>query len=193
MQTNKYINLDQITEDLRRDQKPARFLHILGVTQTSMTLADIYGADMDKAIAVALLHDCAKHLDREELLALHGAGHFSLTEEDMEYPAIWHGPAGAYLAKTKYGVTDEEILDAVEHHSSGHENPSVYLKIILCADYCEPNRTQPGVEILRESIRSDLQKGLVDVLNHKIAHLIEKKKKPHSRIFDTLKSVEENI
>lgn len=187
-QSNKYIDLDQVTEDLRATQTPNRFLHILGVTQTSSIMADIFGLDVEKAVAVALLHDCAKHIGRDELLAMHAGGNFSLTEEDMDYPAIWHGPAGAYISRTKYGVTDEEILDAVEHHSSGHANPSDYLKIILCADYCEPNRSQPGVEKLREIIRSDLQIGLRDVLEHKIAHLIEKDKKPHSRIFETLRS-----
>lgn len=182
--------LDEIVQDLQTNQKPYRLIHIFGVLQAALSLAKIHDGDMEKVMLAALLHDCAKHLSREEILKLKDAGHITLDDATMEYPAIWHGPAGAYLARTRYGIDDAEVLSAIEHHTLGCANPSHTLQIIMCADYCEPTRRQPNAEELRAIIRKDLRKGLLVVLNRKIEELIQNDQKPHPQIYQTMKDLE---
>ncbi len=181
---------DPIVADLQANQKPYRFIHIFGVVQTCLALGAIHNADMEKLTLAALLHDCAKHTNREETLQLVKRGDVKLDPIDRDYPAIWHGSVGAYIAREKYNITDEEILQAVEHHTLGCENPSLTLQILMCADFCEPTRQQPHVDQLRELIRKDLRKGLLVVLNRKIEDLIEKDQKPHPRIYKTIEFLE---
>lgn len=183
-------NYDPIVADLKANQTPYRFVHIFGVLQTCLSLGTINNADLEKLTLAALLHDCAKHVGRDETLQLARRGEISFSPVDRNYPAIWHGTVAAYIALKKYCIEDEEILQAVEHHTLGCENPSITLQILMCADFCEPTRQQPHVEHLRDLIRKDLRKGLLVVLNRKIEDLIEKDQKPHPRIYRTIEFLE---
>lgn len=183
-------NVDEILTYVRAHQTPSRQLHIYGVLQASLALAKIYGVCAEKAALAAALHDCAKHLSREEIQELQSAGYIYLSEEDLQYPALWHGPAGSWLAKTKFGVEDPEVLDAVEHHTLGHAEPSPLLQVIMAADFTEPTRCQAGVEELRREVRKDLRRGVFKVIECKISDIISRGKQPHNRIYQTMKSLE---
>lgn len=183
--------IDRIVADLRRNQKPYRLVHIFGVLQTCLALGRRHGADLDKLTLAALLHDCAKHVDREQTLRLVQHGAITFEAEDYNYPAIWHGTTAAWIARTVYNITDEEVLTAVEHHTLGHKRPSKILQILMCADFCEPTRMQPHANDLRNLIREDLHKGVLVVLNRKIEDLILKDQKPHPRIYETIESLED--
>lgn len=182
--------LDVISGDLHANQKPYRVLHIFGVLQTCLSLGAIHGGDPYKLTLAALLHDCAKNVGREDTLELARTGAIALDPTDMEYPAIWHGAVAAHQARTAYGIEDDEVLQAVEHHTLGCENPSRTLQILMCADYCEPTREQRDAEQTRRIVRLDLRAGLLAILHLKIEDLIKKDQKPHPRIYKTIESLE---
>jgi len=182
--------LAPVMKDLEANQKPERLHHIYGVIQASISLADLHGVDKNQAALAAALHDCAKHVGREETLDLVQSGAIKLSSEDQNYPAIWHGPVAAYFAKSRYGVTDSDVLDAVEHHTLGHSSPGRLLQVLMCADATEPTRDYPGLEELRAAVRADLKSGLLSVLKHKMCHIMERGQQPHSRMSETIKSLE---
>jgi predicted HD superfamily hydrolase involved in NAD metabolism len=165
-------------------------LHTLGVVQSALSIADRHGVAGDKVELAALLHDCAKGLNRQELEAMAAAGKFEIAHEDREFPAMWHCPAGAYLARTEYGVNDPEVLDAIEHHTLGHAKPSPILRVLMAADSVEPMREYEGIEELRKAVHADVRTGLIAVLKEKVAHVKSKGRKPHRRIFETIASLE---
>lgn len=137
---------------LRQDLTPQRYTHTLGVVIEAIRLAARYGVDRHKARLAALLHDCAKYLPTEELTRLSGL--------PPTVPAVLHAPAGAVLAKTRYGVTDKEVLHAICVHSSGAPEMSKLDMVIYLADVCEPNRDFPGVEAYREATAKGLREGM---------------------------------
>lgn len=181
---------DRITNDLRSNQKPVRLLHIFGVLQTAVALAKIHGGNLEQVTLAALLHDCAKHVTREDTLDLFNKGLILLSTTDMEFPAIWHGTVAAHVARTLYQVTDPEVLHAVEHHTLGCPHPSLTLQILMCADFCEPTRQYEPALAVRELVRHDLRKGLRTILDLKIKDLLNKDQKPHPRIYSTIDSLE---
>lgn len=181
---------DEILGNLQQDLTQKRFLHVMGVLQCSLSLAAVHGYPTDKVVLAALLHDCAKNYDRQELEQLLEDGQVELTDEDRQFPSMWHGPAGAWIAKSRYGVTDGEILDAIANHTVGHANPSPTLMLLMAADSCEPTRIYPGVNDLRHLIRKDLKSGLLEVLNRKVQDVVDKGKTTHTRIYETIKSLE---
>lgn len=181
---------DRITRDLVQNQKPYRVNHIFGVVQTCLALGAIHGVCLENLTLAALLHDCAKHITAPQTLALVNNGTITLHPEDMDYPAIWHGAVGAYVAKSVYNIDDTEILQAIEHHTLGCAKPGKILQILMCADYCEPTRYHPHLDELRTLIRQDLRKGLIVVLNRKIEELIHRDQKPHPGIYKTIESLE---
>lgn len=63
---------------------------------------------------------------------------------------LLHGPVGAYIAQSEFGITDEELLNAIRFHTTGRASMSRLEKIIFVADMIEPNRRFDGVERLRK-------------------------------------------
>ena len=170
-----YVNeqLVALTAAMRETLKPHRFQHVLGVELTAVQLAENLGADGRKARLAALLHDCAKYLSLDEQFALARRDGSPLPREAE---AILHAPAGATLAKERYGVTDEAILQAIRNHTTGEEDMTLLDEIIWAADVIEPTRHHPSVGKHRSLLLStrdqpDLEKGLVLVFNDSICYI----------------------
>jgi predicted HD superfamily hydrolase involved in NAD metabolism len=54
---------------------------------------------------------------------------------------LLHARLGAALAREQFGVTDAEILSAIEKHTNGAEQMSPLDCVVYLADSLEPNRT----------------------------------------------------
>lgn len=160
-----------------KEQMPERrWLHTLGVMETSVILAKRFGGDPVKADLAAILHDYCKYWPVQEqakIIRDHG-----LPQDLLGYDKeLWHSHAGAVIAETKFGIQDEEILDAIRYHTSGREQMTLLDKIVCLADYMEPGREFPGVESIRQLAESSLEKALVAGFDSTIRFLIEKGKR----------------
>ena len=64
--------------------------------------------------------------------------------------AMLHGPVGAYVAKTQFGVRDEDVLNAIRNHTVGRPGMSKLELCIFVADATEENREDyEGLDDLR--------------------------------------------
>jgi len=139
----RYTDLDyiiQIREKVKQDLTPERFEHTLGVAYTAACMGMIYGEDPLKCELAGLLHDCAKNFSTEEMISGCKASGIRLTKEELLSPQIIHAIYGACLVKEKYGIEDEDIINAVRFHTTGRPSMSVLEKIIFISDFIEPLR-----------------------------------------------------
>lgn len=120
-----------------------------------------------KALLAAMLHDCAKYVPEDSPL-LQGFR----SPENVPAP-VWHQYAGAYLAEHRFGITDGEILDAIEFHASGKGNMSTLGKLIYLSDLLESKREFEGVEELRKLFWKDLDRCMEASLSHQLDYLKE--------------------
>ena len=145
----------EIIEDLRKRLKPSRFAHTMGVAYTAAELASLNGIYPGKAYIAGLLHDCAKNLSDEKLKKL--AEVSGADEEEMAVKPVLHAPVGAYVAKERYGVVDNEVLCAIRRHTVGAEDMSLLDAIVYVADMIEPGRKYfDGLERARALARRDI-------------------------------------
>ena len=129
-----------------------RKAHVIRVAALAVARAGTLKMDERQVLTAALMHDSAKYLSLESPL-LSG---FTLKSEWGEVPqAVLHQFTGAYLAQTRFGVTDEDVLSAVRFHTSGRENMSLLEKLIFLADMLEEGRKFEGVERLRKLFWKD--------------------------------------
>ena len=140
--------------------KHKRIPHVLGTEQEAIRLAERYGADVEKARAAALLHDCTKKLDMPAQLALCEQYGIELDELEQKALKLLHSKTGAAIARDVFGV-DDDIYSAIWYHTTGHAHMTKLEKIIYLADYIEPSRDFPGVDKLRKVCYEDLDKGLL--------------------------------
>ncbi len=120
--------LKRMQEKCRAALNAKRYRHTMGVVRTAIALAARHGADAKKTRLAALLHDCARGEDTG---------------------ALSHAAAGERLARTCYGVTDDEVLRAIKLHTTSDQGATILDKIIYVADMIEPNREFAGVDRLR--------------------------------------------
>ena len=143
---------------LRTMMNEHRYVHTLGVRDKAVELARRFGAPVMKAALAALLHDCAKGMSTRELRSIALEHH--LTEDDgiLASGALLHGIVGAHLARTEFGITDEDVLGAIRCHTMGRENMSVLELVIFVADAIEQNRAPyPGLDKIREAAEYSLR------------------------------------
>lgn len=138
-----------------------RYLHTLGVAYMAASLAMCYGIPHRKALIAGLLHDCAKEYSEAELLEKCMELELPISKHEREVPNLLHGTYGAYLAQYRYGVSDEDILNAIRYHTVGRPEMSKLEQIVFLADYLEPERRQPSeppLDELRQMAFQELDK-----------------------------------
>jgi len=160
---------------LQINLKESRLKHSLSVSDTAVTLATIYGQNIEKARIAGLVHDCAKNMTAEQLVKVAKEYKIEIDEIYKQNPSILHGLVGSIIAQSVMGILDEDILSAIRYHTTGRKNMSILEKIIYIADYIEPLRKFNGVEELRNLSKIDLDAAIIQSLENTIKYVISQK------------------
>ncbi len=176
------MEFEKIIEDLKKKLEPSRFLHSIGVMETAVRLSKTFGADEEKARLAGILHDSAKWISPEDGYELCKKNNIVLDEVSLKNYAVVHQYLGAHLAKTEYGIDDEEIISAIRCHATGKENMTKLEKIIYISDMIEPNRKNrpfDGLFELQILCEKDLDKAVYMGLDLSIKHILGRRKLLH--------------
>lgn len=126
--------------------------HSVRTMEEAKKLAIHYNANIEKAQIAGLLHDCGKGMNK---------GLDNLT----------HSKTGRDLAREVFNVQDEEILNAIMYHTTGRENMTLLEKIIFIADKIEPKRNYKGVEELRKTAYTNINKAIIMSLESTVEYV----------------------
>lgn len=165
-------NILQMQERLQDYLNRDRFIHTQGVMYTATALAMCHDADLAKAQVAGLLHDCAKCIPTVKKLKICKKNGISLTSWEEKNEALLHAKVGVYIARKKYGITDQEILSAVRYHTTGRPNMTTLEKIIYIADYIEPKRFKAkNLPLVRHLAFQNLDETMYVILRDTLAYL----------------------
>lgn len=166
-------DIANIRKEMEAVLSSKRYNHTLGVAYTAAALAMAHGEPMEGALTAGLLHDCAKSMHGSELVAICEKARLNVTAVERSNPtSLLHAKAGAYLAQHKYGITDDDILNAIRYHTTGRPDMSKLEKIIYIADYIEPNRKQLSeLDLIRRIAFHDLDRTMEKILANTLAYL----------------------
>jgi len=160
---------DEIKNYARSVMSEKRFAHTMGVAREARRLAEIWGADPDRAYLAGLIHDIAKELSDEEsekLLAQAGI------DSKIDRVAV-HGFLAAYIAQKELGITDEEVLSAARFHTTGRVGMSLLEKIVYVADFTEEGRLYPQAKEVREISERDIDQAVLREADYVIKFIID--------------------
>ncbi|MFI3201409.1 MAG: bis(5'-nucleosyl)-tetraphosphatase (symmetrical) YqeK [Eubacteriales bacterium] len=178
-----------ITKSLKKKLNNKRYVHSLGVSQTAIALAMCYGEDLEHAQIAGLLHDCAKCLSNKKLLKESKIANIEIDMIQIENPFLLHGPLGSYYAHATYHISNEDVLNAIYHHTLGRSNMTVLEKIIYVADYIEPNREKlKDLYELRQMAFQDLDKTVYQIAVNSIEHLQKQNKTIHKKSYEIIEA-----
>ncbi len=168
--------LPSLRKEMEKTQDKKRYEHTLGVTYTAASLAMCQqGAtleDVKRAEIAGILHDCAKCLSNEKKIKLCKKRGLEISLAEERNPFLLHAKTGAYLAREKYGISDEDILNAIRFHTTGRPGMSLLEKIIFVSDYIEPGRTHSArLPELRRLAFLNLDKAFLEILKDTLQYL----------------------
>ncbi len=172
---------------LFEDLSLKRFSHTLAVADTARRLALLHGLDPVKTEVAGLLHDCAKCLPLKEMQRI--AKDNSLIDDPsiLESGALLHSVVGAFLARTKYGCTDDEVIAAIRSHTTGQPGMSQLAMAVWLADTIEPTRAPyPLLDKTRMLAGLSLEKAMITSLEGTLQHVRKKGENVHPATAETL-------
>lgn len=154
--------------DLRRVkslEKSLRWAHTVRVAVMCAQNAGRVNLTEEQAITMAALHDSAKNL-KPDSPYLKGF----IPPEGVPEP-VMHQYGGAYVAEKSFGVTDENILNAIRYHTSGRPAMGGAETLLYLCDMLEEGRAFDGVEELRAIFKKDLNLCLYEALRRQVIYL----------------------
>lgn len=168
-------------EALAAALSPEDVAHCERAAATARGLAERFGVDEERAEFAGLVHDIARALAPEELLAVARRYDIPVSDVDRGRPYLLHAEVGARLVGETLGVTDEEVLSAVASHTFGRVGMDDLEKIVYLADTIEPGREFAGVGEIRQAAKRSLDEAMSRAYRHAICHLTEKGRPLHPR------------
>ena len=165
--------------------KPSRYTHSLGVEVMAERLAAIHGADVEKAAFAGRYHDIAKCFTQDEMNEC--VRKYGLPEMYIDNNPLAHSKVAAEILRDEFGVTDEEVLNAVRSHTSGRAGMSLLEEIVYVADAIEDNRNYEGLEELQNQAAHDLDGACLFIMDWTLESLERKGREPDR---DTLEARE---
>jgi len=114
--------INEIKNTLAQLLDAKRLAHTFAVCEAAVVLAERFGADKNKAYLAALLHDCARGFDMEQLVNYCTENGLELDEHMQNDINPVHALVGAEMAKRHFGIDDTEITNAINRHAVGYEN-----------------------------------------------------------------------
>ena len=168
------INREPLDDFIKSNLKESRYIHSLGVEEMAVRLAELHGADTDKAAFAGRYHDLAKNFDNETMDAY--IRKYDLPEYLLENNALAHSKVAAAILENEFGVDDEDVLNAVRYHTTARKDMSILEETIFVADVVEDNRTYSDLDYYQQLAYRDLDQACLEILEYTIRSLTTKEK-----------------
>ncbi len=154
----------------RFNMKQKRIDHSFSAALCGVSLAKCACVDTGKATTALLLHDIGKYTTKEQAEEM--GIKFDGRIDGMPLP-IRHAEIGAEILRQLLGVTDNEIIEAVRWHTTGRPGMTQIEKVAYLADYIEPLRDFPTVDVIRKACEKSIDEGLLAALENSVKHVAE--------------------
>jgi predicted HD superfamily hydrolase involved in NAD metabolism len=174
---------DRVVRWLQKHVPVSRLEHILRVEQMAVELAERHQLDPARAAQAGLMHDLAKFFKPQRLLQMAEAEGVILDPVDVANPHLLHAAVGAIVARDEFGIHDEEVLNAIRHHTLGSPGMSELSCVVFLADSLEPGRgdTQTLISLRRNS-QENLYRAVWLTCDESLRYLLSRAQQIHPRM-----------
>jgi predicted HD superfamily hydrolase involved in NAD metabolism len=159
---------------IRSELHPELAQHLISTRDFVLDINRIQqlGLSEDQVAMAGVCHDLSR-LDEPELIVRDLVSR-GINPDDFGFvaPILLHGVLSAEIAKERFGVTDEAVLDAIRWHATGREKMSLLEVLIYVADKVEPRRNYPGVEELRGMVKENVMDAFPKVISSVIKWVV---------------------
>lgn len=177
-------NYEEIYNEVKSRLSEKRFNHSICTMQRAVEYAKIYGENEKKIKLIAIAHDIAKELSKEDVEELVEKYNIQLDYMEKENISLSHSKIGAAICKKEFGF-DEKMVNAIAFHTTGRENMTSMEKIIFVADATGSDRNFEDTEEVYNLAKNNLDDAIIKILIETIKDIVENKKTMH---LDTIRT-----
>lgn len=137
-----YIKTEPLSGDIRTDVKnillingkSKTYIHVANVADRNALISKTYDLDHDKCVIAGLLHDISAIIKPEDMLKYAYENRLEVCEAERRYPFLLHQRLSKICAVEYFNISGEEILSAIECHTTLKKSPSKYEMSLFIAD-----------------------------------------------------------
>ena len=137
-----YIKTEPLSGDIRTDVKNIllingksnTYIHVANVADRNALISKTYDLDHDKCVIAGLLHDISAVIRPEDMLKYAYENSLEVCEAERKYPFLLHQRLSKICAVEYFNISDEEILLAIECHTTLKKCPTKYEMSLFIAD-----------------------------------------------------------
>jgi predicted HD superfamily hydrolase involved in NAD metabolism len=152
--------------------------HTLSVAEWSVEVCrrvPAFANAVEQCLLAGLLHDFCKAVRPDELLLQAAYYGIEVSNAQRDKPMLLHGPIAAHEARSRFGIDDDAIFEAIYFHTTGFPNMGVVGQILYLCDFSEPLRPYPEAHEARGLLD---QHGFAPALRfaaqNKLGHVLRK-------------------
>ena len=138
-------------------------------------LARIHGVSELRVDLGIASHDLARPFKEDFLLK--EAAHYKLDVSCLErhQPMLLHGPIASLWMRLEDGILDEEVIDAVQWHTTGKKQLGTIGKIIFLSDKIDPMKIKKDHHLadIAELSQKNIDISILKFLDLKIGNLVK--------------------
>lgn len=139
--------------ELQKRVSEKRFKHCLGVADTCVQLAQVYGVDVQLARLTGILHDWDKNYNDQEIRQR--VDELGMTVDPFVYeqlPRVLHAQTAPVAIAREFPCVPATVLQAMDRHTVAALDMTPLDMVLYIADAIEPNRAYPEANDLRAKI-----------------------------------------
>lgn len=129
-----YDVIDLIKNKYLSNNKEDTLRHVEDVADIAVELAKIYNLDIVKIKLAALLHDISAIMTPQEMYEFAKVRCLEIDPAEEKYHSLLHQRVSRIIAQEDFDISDSDILNAIECHTTLKKNANTYDKIIFIAD-----------------------------------------------------------
>ncbi len=183
------VTISEIIERLPKYETQKRIEHSIRVKETALQLYKLWGGNKQVLVYAALLHDIARDLPIEKLIEIAEKNGYRIDKIEAENPIILHAPIGAIIAEKDFGITDKNILNCIEYHTTGRASITLNEAIIYLADFIEPGRDFEDAKKVRKIAFADLKEAVIQETILNVAYLMNARVPIHPKTIEMFNSL----
>ena len=162
--------ISKMHKEVKSLVKPSRYAHSVSTAEMAERMCIEYGENPRLGYLAGLVHDICKDFDSKRLLALAKQDGNPISDIEMDKKSLLHGRAASVFLQTEYGITNGQLLEAVQNHTFGAPGMSNLGKILYAADKIEPTRPHVSNERIESLFEKELDDFVLDVLEEALEY-----------------------
>ncbi len=153
-----YEVIDLVKNEYLNNHKENTLKHVEAVSDTAIWLAQIYNLDIVKVKLASLLHDISAIMTPQEMYEMAKSRNLEIDPAEEKFHFLLHQKVSKIIALEHFGIHDQDILDAVECHTTLKKNANMYDKVIFIADKIswDQNDVPPYYDLLKSKASESL-------------------------------------